>query len=840
MKKRPLDEIEKAQFAPAPSPFEAQSAPLSEAESAALPESGVPCLSLNGRFDMTSGGDTPPDFSDSIPADVPCTVQTALFEAGVIPDPMCAKNDRFAREAAYQIWWFKREFDYDGSMKRPRLHFDGVCHQADFYLNGRFLGTHTGMFGGPDFDVSGQLCEHNTLLVKIENSPADPRHYSEYADYDEGWKHGVVVNCVYGWHYACIPTRGIWADVSLTDTPACPFERPFILTENYAECQIGVCIKALGRGRGALKIRVSPENFSGETQFFTGTFDCRCGEQLHYTLHLKEGRLWWPNGYGDQPLYRFELSLENEGDLPQRFTEIIGIRQIEMQPVGDEPNPEQYNWRFKINGKYLFVKGTNWCTTDALLRCTEERYDRFLTLAKHQNLQLLRAWGGGLPESDYFYRKCDELGLMVQQEWPTCWDSPKTQPADALIETARIHTVRLRNHASLVRWAGGNELSLTDEPSIREMARIAFELDGTRPFHRTSPYAGSLHNYDTYWMMQEMDHALNLRAPFIGEFGMASCPNYESVARYVPTEELAAPVSRNAKGSLQYHTPRFNEFNWPESFNDMDHLLKRASEFLPIHTLEDFILGTQLAQSVAVRHTLEAQRADSPKAAGVCYYKLTDVYPACSWSTVDYYGVPKIPYYVFQDAFAPLHAMLLIRSIDGAGCYPVILLDDTGAVCGRKCSVRVTAFDSRLERLAEAEYAFTANAAVQQIGIFEPDSRVQENLLILCVRLYSDGQLSDDTFYLQNYRKSPGCLTAMPQAELALKSDGGCAVITNGSTVPAVGVFLENLSHDTAFTAQRNFLCLMPGESRKIAVSHTDGLSVRALNCKRQEVKQHE
>ncbi len=419
-------------------------------------------------------------------------------------------------------------------MANPCLHFDGVCHKALFYLNGVLLGEHTGMFGGPNFKVGHLLEKHNVLTVKIENSPANPKKYSKYADYDEGWKNGVVVNCVYGWHYACIPSRGIWADVFLRDVPLCDFERPFILTEDYSTGKMGLCIKAFSSGKGTVRLKVSPYNFEGADQYFEAPFKCEAGQQLHFTLTVNNHELWWPNGYGSQPLYRFTTAIIPEDSYPIVTEDIIGIRQIEMRPISGEPDSESYNWRCFINGKYIFIKGTNWCTTDALLRCTEERYDRFLSLAKHQNLQLLRAWGGGMPESDYFYKKCDELGLMVQQEWPTCWDSPKTQPADALTETARIHTIRLRNHPSLLRWAGGNELSATDEPSVREMARLAFELDGTRPFHRTSPYAGSLHNYDTFWLMGEMDVSLKLRAPFIGEFGMASAPNYESVARYIP------------------------------------------------------------------------------------------------------------------------------------------------------------------------------------------------------------------------------------------------------------------------------------------------------------------
>lgn len=830
MVKRPLDIIEKEAFGAAPSPFEADETALTECSKFTLPENDCALISLNGEYRMTQGADEIPDFSDSISANVPCTVQTALYEAGKIPDPMFGKNDKFAREAAYKTWWFKREFYYDGSLRSPRLHFYGVCHKAHFYLNGTYLGEHIGMFGGPDYEVAEILKEHNTLIVKIENSPADRKQYSEYADFDEGWKTGVVVNCVYGWHYACIPSRGIWADVSLIETHDCRFERPFILTEDYKTGKMGICLKCESGGKGSLKIKVSPHNFDGDTQYFNGSFDCITGEQLHYTLEIKHPRLWWPNGYGDQPLYRFDICIQSDKDENLHFEEIIGIRQVEMRPIADTPDPKSYNWRFFINGKYIFTKGTNWCTTDALLRCTEERYDRFLNLAKHQHLQLLRAWGGGLPETDYFYRKCDELGLMVQQEWPTCWDSPKTQPADALIETARIHTVRLRNHPSLVRWAGGNELSATDEPSVREMAKTAFELDGTRPFHRTSPYAGSLHDYSTFWLMEEIDHALNLRAPFIGEFGMASCPNYESVAKYVPFEELSMPIDRNTKSCLNYHTPRFNEFYWPDEYNDMDHLLMRSKEFCEIKTVKDFIVGTQLAQGVGIRHTLEAQRADSPKATGVCYYKLTDVYPACSWSTVDYYGVPKIPYYIIQDAFTPLHAMLTIRSIDAANSYPVTLLDDTLYASGKSCVIEVTALDDRLEIAEKAKFSAIANGSVQPIGEYRPSAAAKENMRILCIRLFVDGFLADDTFYLQNYKKDIGCLTHLPETKLSITAENGYAVVTNVSSVPAVGVFIENLKHDTEFTAERNFLCLMPEEIRKISVSHTDGLSVRALN----------
>ncbi|MBE6809687.1 MAG: hypothetical protein E7521_01345 [Ruminococcaceae bacterium] len=833
MKIKSLDEIERELLFSGKTPAEESEISLTEVSHLNISDNGAIEISLNGIYQMIDGGDSIPDFLNSVEANVPCTVQTALFEAGKIPDPMYAKNDKFAREEAYKIWWFKKEFDYDGSLNDPHLYFSGVCHRASFYLNGVFLGEHTGMFGGPDFAVGDLLKGHNILIVKIENSPTDRKKYSEYADYDEGWRNGVVVNCVYGWHYACIPSRGIWADVSLQSKPRCEFERPFILTEDYSTGKMGICLRSFGNGNGKIKIAVSPANFVGDTQYFTTDFICKKGQRLHYTLKIKNPKLWWPNGYGEQSLYKFVISIENENDLIQTFEETVGIRQIEMRPIGETANPEWYNWRFYINGKYIFIKGTNWCTTDALLRCTEKRYDRFLELAKHENLQLLRAWGGGLPESDYFYKKCDELGLMVQQEWPTCWESPETQPCDALVETARIHTVRLRNHPSLVRWAGGNELMATDEPSVREMASIAFELDGSRPFHRTSPYAGSLHNYDTYWGMKEMDISLNLRAPFIGEFGMASCPNIESVARYVPQDELEDKIDRAAKNVFNYHTPRFNEMVSEQNTTDMDNLLLHAKDFVDVKNIKDFVFGTQMAQIVAIRHTLEAQRADTKNAAGICYYKFTDVYPACSWSTVDYYGVPKIPYYAFKNAFEPVHAMLSVNSITAAEEYPVILLDDIRTVSGHKCKVCVSAYDNKLIELQNKEFNFMPNNTVEHIGVFKLDADLKKQVRIIAVKLWVDDVLYDDTFYMFNYKEDVGCYTRLPKAELSIRAEGSYAVVENNSDVLAVGVFVENLEHDTEFIADSNFFCLAPHEKREIKVSHTEGISVRAFNFSR-------
>ncbi len=832
MSLKSLDQLEKEYFNPKPSPFETESVHLDECSDIKAEMGEMPRVSLNGEFLMADGGtvakrtDLKENWDDAIKANIPETVHTSLLNAGKIPDPLFAKNDKAAREESYKTWWFKREFDYDFSLENPMLCFDGVCYNAVFWLNGVFLGGHIGMFGGPYYDVKDILKEKNTLIVKIENSPADPRPYSEYADHDEGWKYGVVVNCVYGWHYACIPSRGIWADVYLTDKPKVCAERPFILTSDYKSGKVDICVKLGEKAKGKFVLKVSPYNFEGESQSFSADFD---SDNLHYTLSIKNHKLWWPNGYGEQNLYRFDIAVYIDGAIPQYFSEISGIRQIEMRPLESGPDEKLYNWRCFINGKYIFLKGTNWCTLDALLRFPNERYDRFLSLAKHQNLQLLRAWGGGMPESDYFYLKCDELGLLVAQEWPTCWDSQRVQPKEALIETALIHTVRLRNHPSLLWWAGGNESEKADGEAMDELARIAYELDGTRPFRRTSPYGGSFHNYGTFWLMEDMDHSLNLRAIFMGEFGMASAPNTESVRRYLPKEEWNVwdPTAKNA---FNYHTPRFNEFRWPEDYNDMDHLMRCALEFGEINSIEDFVFGTQMAQVTAMRHTLEAFRIASPNSTGVCYYKFTDVYPACSWATVDYYGVPKMPYYVFKNSFAPLHTALEIKSVEGVNEYPLYLLDDNGSLTEKESRVVVEFLNKKLETIDSREVSFVPNGQVNYLDLIKVDDNVKNEMLIISLKLYCNDTLLDSVCYFQNYRKEIGVLKNLPKTVVTLETENGLTVIENKGNIPAIGVFVECLENDTEFTVEDNFLMLAPGEKRCLVTSHSDGLSVRGFN----------
>ena len=445
-------------------------------------------------------------------------------------------------------------------------------------------------------------------------------------------------------------------------------------------------------------------------------------------------------------------------------------------------------------------------------------------------MQLLRAWGSGMPETDDFYDLADRYGIMVMQEWPTAWNSHRIQPYDILEETVRQNTIRLRNHPSLVMWGGGNESGEPFGEAIDMMGRYSFELDGTRPFHRGEPWGGSIHSYAVYWQREPLDYNLSLSATFIGEFGLASLPNYETVERYTPSEELEAwPPNRDS--AFTHHMPVFN-LKGGQAI-----MAQYVADFLPCDSLQNFILGMQMAQATGMRHTLELARARWPEATGVCYYKLTDNNPAASWATVDWHGVPKTAYHVLRGAFRPLHVCLLFNRLSFVGVpveLPVFLLDDAGALAEADWTVRVRAFDSDLTLIKDAAFSGRGGETpVIKLGEFALDAEQTWSCpLFIVADLMTDAGRCDRVFYWLNYTMIQGSLFNRPGTRLALRADGADAVtVANRGEKPAIGLHFDCPDISQRFSCADSYFWLDPGEERRIAVSQVPGIAVAAWNA---------
>jgi len=835
-----LDEIDAASFQAGPSPFNKECVPVKLLEKSIKHVNAPGDIILNGEWQLIDGGEENErlngEWINPIHAIVPGSVHTALWNAGIIPNPYYGRNDSIAEKYSYKTWWYKKEFTADAQLNDPRLIYGGIGNKCSVWLNGIKLGSHEGMFGGPLFDVSKILKDKNVLIVKIEPIPQIFEDKTRRRA-NISWRTSVVINCVYGWHYSKIPSIGIWRTVKIQNQAGVEIENPFIVTKKKdGLMNLHIVLKAVSaKINGKLKVSVIPDNFKGNEQSFEyNILSEKKVDTLNFSFTVKDPHLWWPNDMGKQNLYKIKISFVPESNTSADFYETtFGIRTIQMAPLPGGPYPDKYNWTYVVNGKSHFMKGNGWCTMDPLMNFSRERYDRFLFLAKLQHIQMMRAWGCGMPETDDFYDLCDRYGIVIMQEWPTAWNTHETQPFDILHETIELNTLRIRNHPSLAMYGGGNESWTPYGPVIDMMGRISIELDGTRPFHRGEPWGGSNHNYNCWWESAHLDNNLNMISSFWGEFGIAAFPVKESVLRYLPEPEKTK-WPPDSTSDFAHHTPVFN------TKVDMKRLTQYSGYVMPGDNMDHLITGSQLAQVVAVRHTLERSRTRWPECTGALYYKMNDNYPAASWSCADWYGAPKLLHYFIQDTFSPVASVVLFEHTDMYGqnvSLPVFLLDDNLDLINSVWKVKIRAFDQKLNKIGGIEFSGKGNLkTVEKLGELSLSSeQTKTSPLLIVSEVFADNKLLFKTFYYMNFEKQKGSLFNLPRTSISNVIKKNKIIVKNTGKFPAVGVNLQSPGNADKFTASDNYFWLDPGESTEVEVNITKALVSEAWNLEGNE-----
>ena len=751
-------------------------------------------------------------WEDAISAKVPGSVHLALIEEGLLVDPQFGHNAALAKSISHKNWWFKKKF------RRPEfenvlLEFDGVCAECDVWLNGLKLGYHNGAFGGPIYQISEVIKDVNELIIKLRGIPEGSPWTA--------WYDIITFNCNFGWHYVNLPSIGIWKSVRLKKKYSISFERAFVFCENVEKMNNNLAsvyiemesnIKFIGKIVGC----VVPKNFEGEITAFEKQISIEEGMNKDgFEIEINSPEFWWPNGYGKQRLYDLSLTLcDEKGNAVFVQKTTFGLRVIEMDVEDINVKSNEYSWRFIVNGKKIFVKGANWCTMDALMDFGIEKYDRFLTLAKNQHMQILRAWGGGVVETDEFYDICDEYGIMVLQEWQTCWNSHFKQPYDPFIETVELNTMRIRNHPSLIMWCAGNESAVPYGKTIDMMQKKSIEMDGTRPFHRGDGF-GNEHIH-IIWEDSEIERYVNMDNTMLNEFGLVAMPNYESCLRFLPKSELTIwpPMS----GSCFYeHLPVFNQRS------EMKLLNKYVKDFGEVGELEDFILMTQVAQTTSLRHKIERARCRWPEETGIMYYKLNDVYIGASWSTVDFYGVPKDSYYFVQDSCSPYHACVIFEKLNyekEVEPFVVNFLNDP-QISNENWCITIKIYTSELREMYYEKFEFVSKSEpVQKIGEINIENQEISNVgYVVCVLECKDKSIYQNTFYWLNYKKHKNFMKKMPKTNIEYVTGKGTITVRNISEVPAVCVKVDCGKDSNKSYLDDNCFWLEAGEKRTILIN---------------------
>lgn len=825
-----LFEVERELFNPAYVPMETSAQTVSLKKNGEAIKQNPIAIDLNGDWQMIEGGtaDTRKDGNwtdevQALPVTVPTTVTQALIANGRLPglDSIyrMGQIDQ-ARGMAMKDWWFKKTFQKTGDYKEYRLVFEGTSYENDIYLNGVYLGSHKGLSDRHEYDVTGLLREENTLVVLAKS-----------AQNQKDWKEEVFIHSCNG----VAPHQGIWRPVYILGRSSVATEDLFVATRNANEGLIDLFVTLRGDPeqdwKGSLTGTITSPD--GKTAYsFSHPVEGHGSRLLHLQMKVPEPELWWPAGMGEQPLYTMEVAMCVGETAPETAQATFGIRTIEMTAIPDGEKKGNYNWQMLVNGKEMFIKGACYNIADVLLYQNENKYEYLAKQMVNQNMNFIRAMGSGMPQPDEFYDVCDKYGILVYQEWPAAWDSIKTQPYDVMENTVKSNMLRLRNHPSLAMWGGGNELSEPIGEMIDMMGRYAWELDGTRPFLKTTWYGGGEHNYSVWHQGQPLDSYLENTATFYAEFGQPAYPNFESVLRYLP-EGTVVPETM---------TKEFlNLLNQRNQVGEGDDSKLELLEALALpylekgstygnYTLKDFIQGTQMSQALSYRHTIDLMRANQPESTGTFYFRFTDEQPIVFWSVLDSFGAPKMAYYFIQDSYDPVHAAVLFETFDTAGKEmksPVVILDDYGELEGKEWQVKVSAYNASLQEIKSETY--TSKEKIQkklELGEFTlSETETASSPLFIVSEVLVGGVSSHRTFYWLNFQAEEAqgaILHGLPQTTLDYAVKDGAVTIANTGDVPAVGVHLENQRNSDSMIVEDNFFWLNPGEERTIQVSIMD------------------
>ena len=636
------------------------------------------------------------DWKEMINADVPGDITIDLYHAKKIPNPYFGLNHRDIRWTTEEDFTYENFFVVDKSLFEQDeiyLNFDGIDTYSEIYLNGILLGKTDNMFIKYRFEVKKLLCKkgENHLQVKMISV------YSVMDNLDTTGYFGTFnvarlflrkAQCHFGWDWAPeLCGYGIWGDVYLTGESALRIEDVTYKTVNDGWvslfCELNYNIRATVDDYGkaidgtsqeakqdTLVYRVEKTPGSGD---FLQVSASVTGKKNFANLKLENPKLWWPIGYGDQPLYAYEVSLYREGKQVSLKKGRLAFRTIELDETPQDEKMLGYG--LKINGEKIFVRGSNWVPIECFTGTVkEEKYKTLIDYALHGNLNMLRVWGGGIYEKDVFYDLCDEKGIMVWQDFMfACSDLPEDDPTwlKRTLEECRYQILRLRNHPSLVYWCGGNEktgsyglqISKGDFFVDNVLHGLVKTLDKSRPYARQSPCSytdvgNDIFSGESHYNSLEkslVEGVKNYRklitgavVPFISECALMG-PNSIQTNKKIYPEDKLWPVN-------EYWEDRLMDNPYGAVLITFANRQKYYAETLygELKNLQDFTAKGMLMHAELFRAECEMARRNKGKTQGFLNWMYSDIWPSGSWSVIDYFGEPKQVYYQMRKSYAPL------------------------------------------------------------------------------------------------------------------------------------------------------------------------------------------
>lgn len=539
----------------------------------------------------------PLDKTGWLPARVPGTVLTTLLENGLYPAPEFGLNNNLIPDIHevgndFYTYWFTRQFTIDAlpEGRNVWLNFRGINYKAEIFLNGKRINrnTHEGMFLRKTFNITPYLrTDAPNVLAVLVYPPTHVGNPNGGQGGDGQIARNNTMQYTPGWDWIQ-PVRdrntGIWDEVSITTTGPVCLSFPYVVTKvpgvrdpetkTQKEAFVNTSVELENTGSTSLKgLLVCETNGTRLTQPVTLSPFEKKTVSLN-PLAVKNPRLWWPNGIGEQPLYDMNLSFEIGNQVSDRERLRYGIREITSDKC-----PDNGGRRFFVNGQKIYVTGGNYINSDWLLRLSPERYRDEVRFHAEMNLRMIRVWGGALVERPEFYNACDEFGILVFQDlWGSgdcngAWEDPTKMDSrerrweypdnhDLFIASVEDQVKMIRNHPSLCFWCGANEWPLAKDIDQCLRKEVFPRLDPERLFVSFSTDTLFTRNYlgdngDGPYGIQEPEWFFSFRShPFNPEAGSVGSPEVESM-REMMTEQDLAGFPR--KGFTRNYTWRYHK-----------------------------------------------------------------------------------------------------------------------------------------------------------------------------------------------------------------------------------------------------------------------------------------
>jgi len=805
-------------------------------------------------------------------ATVPGCVHTDLLATKQIADPLYRDNEM------QQQWIGKTDWDYETAFDVPaatlqrqhvELVFKGLDTYADVTLNGQAILHTDNMFREWRAEVKPLLkATGNRLLIhfrsplnEVANLPKK-YGYNLFAINDEqamgivGDKGPVLSPYTrkapyhYGWDWGPrFVGMGIWQPVQLEGWDAAKITDFHVVQRQLSAqaAQLGLVVAYVGAATAS-----GPATLVLETTGPTGQPGPRLEQAVtlqpnHHEvtaeLHLDNPQRWFPAGYGAQPLYSFKATLLQGGQPVGEARTRIGLRTLALRREKDAYGK---SFEFVVNGIPIFAKGVNWIPADIFqTRVTTARYHKLLQAAKDCNMNMVRVWGGGIYENQYFYDTCDDMGLLVWQDFLfACSFYPGDEAFNNNVRAELTYQVRrLRDHPSIAIWVGNNENEVAwQQWGVPEKMgshklevwsnylRLYRDLipsvlkneDPSRPYMSSSPSAdfedmagsqvnGDMHYWDVWGGTAPISDYEKQTPRFMSEYGFQSFPELKSVQQFTVAadHDIASPVMKEHQRSA-VGNPRLQEYLLRD--------YKEPKDFA------SFLYVSQVLQAQAIKLAAEHLRRNRPRTMGSMYWQLDDCWGVASWSSIDYYGRWKALQYYAKRFYAPV---LVSPHEEGENVRIYVVSDQLTAT---PATLRVRLLDFSGKVLYKQSAALQVEPLTSKVYLDIPKTKLLKGrnlkqVVLNCALQAGGTTLSTNTHYFALPKEM-----ALPKANITATwqpaTDSTYQVTLKSKTL-AREVWLSLAQGDGFF--DDNFFDLLPGETKVLTFKSEGATSVAEL-----------